>query len=152
MPRPTIKISLVCSLCGKEFKRLKWEVTQKMRRGTKRNYCSDKCKNKVQSIGGELSGRWKGGRRQYPCQKGYVMLSIGPNKRVFEHRYVMENHIGRKLKPKEVIHHLNENPSDNRIENLVLCKSSGEHHAKYHSKNRLKGRFLPTHKDKSTGE
>jgi len=138
MPRPTIKIALKCHLCGKEFTRLKWEMNQKMYRGTKRNYCSSKCKNNVQGIGGELSGTWKGGRRQYPSHKGYVMIRIGPNKRVFEHRYVMEKHIGRKLKPKEVVHHLNENPADNRIENLVLCKSSGEHHALYHSKGRKK--------------
>lgn len=132
MPRPTIKITLKCCNCFKHFRILKWEFNQKKRRKTKRYYCSAKCKNEIQSLGGENSGTWKGGRRSYPSQGGYVMLRIGPNKRMFEHRYVMQKHIGRKLKAKEVVHHLNMVPYDNRIENLVLCTSSGQHTAKYH--------------------
>ena len=54
-------------------------------------------------------------------------------KEVKAHRYAMEVHLGRSLAPEEVVHHLNRDPMDNRIENLVLCANQGEHIRKYHS-------------------
>ena len=37
-----------------------------------------------------------------------------------EHRIVMEKYLGRALEKDEVIHHCNDKPKDNRIENLEL--------------------------------
>ena len=39
---------------------------------------------------------------------------------ILEHRYVIEQNIGRKLHKEEKVHHKNANRSDNRLENLEL--------------------------------
>lgn len=39
-------------------------------------------------------------------------------KKVREHRWLMEQELGRKLLPTEHVHHRNGNPLDNRLENL----------------------------------
>lgn len=38
------------------------------------------------------------------------------------HRHVMEEHLGRKLEYYEHVYHINGDPKDNRVENLVVVK------------------------------
>ena len=61
------------------------------------------------------NSHWKGDR--FINNRGYVFVWVGDRK-IFEHRFVMEKHLGRKLKKIEIVHHKNEIKTDNRIENL----------------------------------
>ncbi len=53
---------------------------------------------------------------------------------VLHHRIVMENFLGRMLTRKEIVHHLNENKKDNRVENLQVMSVAS--HMKIHAKGR----------------
>jgi len=131
MGKKVDRIELVCYNCGKKYKLIPWMYRQKLKRKTKNTYCSNKCRDKAEV--GENSPAWKGGRQKHGR---YIKINIGKNKREFEHRLVMEKEIGRKLKKGEVIHHINGDTKDNRLENLVLCVSPGYHSEKYHTKKR----------------
>ena len=68
---------------------------------------------------------WNAGKRSAKI-KSYRCITVnGVQKR--EHRHVMEKHLGRKLRPGEVIHHKNGDITDNRVENLELISAQSEH-------------------------
>lgn len=82
-------------------------------------------------------------------ENGYIMRKVNnhpkQNKRgyVAEHRLIYEKYLGRFLDSKEVIHHINGNREDNRLENLQLSIENSEHIKKYHNKARNEnGQFV----------
>lgn len=101
------KIILICNYCYNEFKRCPSQV------GNGNHFCSIK---HFHAWWTEQAGGWG--------NKGsYRTISIDGIE-VQEHRYIMEQHINRSLKKDKVVHHINGNPSDNRIENLEIMSRS----------------------------
>lgn len=78
---------------------------------------------------GEGNPNFSGGK--YIDDKGYIRVLRQDHKYnnrgyVYEHRLVLEEHLGRLLQPWESVHHINELKLDNRLTNLFLT-TVGEH-------------------------
>lgn len=79
---------------------------------------------------GENAKNWRGGKNI--STEGYVRIHMpnhpnSSNSYVYEHRYQMEQYIGRLLEPSEVVHHINGDKTDNSIENLQLLPGHNVH-------------------------
>ena len=86
-----------------------------------------------EALKGKRSGpkhpNWAGGRRI--DRNGYVRIWTGDGPYhgyAYEHRVIMEGHLGRKLNCSEHVHHVNDDRTDNRIANLELV-SPGQHNS-----------------------
>lgn len=74
-------------------------------------------------------------KRPSRCKTSYGYIKILIDKSyILEHRYIMEQSLGRKLFSYEHVHHINGKKQDNRLENLVVLTSS--EHAKTHYEER----------------
>ena len=87
---------------------------------------------------------WDRKRKPRKQKNGYETITIG-NKKKYFHRFLMEEKIGRELKPFEQVHHINGDRTDNRIENLEIVHigEHQKHHAKLRGFGGEKGRTPP---------
>ena len=72
-----------------------------------------------------------------PDPAGYIRGAAwinGRRVRLLQHRWIMQQHLNRKLEAWEDVHHRNGNRSDNRIENLTVISRSA--HGAHSSRNR----------------
>ena len=144
-----ITVTKICPKCGREFtvpKRHRWQKTcshscgmagrMPWNKGKKMPPESPEIRTKKSlRVQGKKNPRWRGGR-VHDCE-GYILIwrpghpKARNGRYVLEHRAVMESVLGRYLKSKEEVHHINGDREDNRKENLKLFGSKREHRV-YH--------------------
>lgn len=85
--------------------------------------------------------RAKGGGPKKVVSNGKTYVSYGQY--IYEHNHVIEQHTGQHPAKHEIVHHINSNKLDNRIENLYVCsgrtkkESSQIHNACHYSAEQL---------------
>lgn len=79
---------------------------------------------------------WNAGTgKGWKDKRGYCWVTIvenGKRRAIRKHRLVMEQTLGRKLHPEELVHHINGDKTDNRPENLTV-EDWGKHTTAHHT-------------------
>lgn len=116
-------IDVVCAHCGKIIHLRKCYA----RRNRSHYFCNKHCESEYRKLD-NTKDNWAGGRIN--TSTGYKTIRID-GREIDEHRLVMAKHIGRDLRSDEIVHHINGDKLDNRIENLQLLSQS--EHMKIHN-------------------
>ena len=133
MPAKILVEDKKCEECGKKFNRRvsKSGILEAIEEFKGRKFCSRPCYFKHNT--GKNHWLWKGGVKKN--SDGYLRDSKTDQ---YVHRKTVERFIGRKLRKDEVIHHINGDVTDNRIENLQILTNS--HHRKLHCRSQRRNK------------
>ncbi len=110
------RLSKTCEECNRSYK-----TAYKAQR-----FCSLKCAA-IRNSRLKLSAPTKNGKKKITLNK----------KRSYLSRYNAEQKINRKLKKREVVHHIDCDPQNDSPDNLYVFKNNGVHISGHHSLNRL---------------
>lgn len=88
-----------------------------------RGYCDNHYENWIRTRDPLTQKRAPNGSGTLCKHHGYRSICVG-GKQVKEHRWLMEEKLGRKLLPHENVHHINGVKHDNRLANLELWSKS----------------------------
>lgn len=119
--QPGLQIN--CDYCGKQ-------ITKQYSKTVKQahHFCNRKCMGKWQTKNNNPD--WKDGEAVIrKCGYAYIPVKNGSQK---EHVVIAEWTLGRKLKHRELVHHINMNKTDNRNENLLICTMN--YHSSLHAR------------------
>lgn len=113
----TARVYKTCPTCKRDFYHLKGKI---------KVFCSKKCRQEGNGRIYHAQPTFKG--EHHVTGRGYIYIHAPdhpsvqgkPYKRVAEHRLAMEKFLGRYLHPWELVHHKDEDKSNNQIENLEL--------------------------------
>jgi len=116
----------------KRGKKLSFEHKKRILEGRKKNPYIPTPEHRKR-VGDAL--RSKNGRKI--CSDGYAYIyrpfyknsfkGKTNNGYILEHKFILEQHLGRDILHTEQIHHLNGIKSDNKLENLILCRNVQAH-------------------------
>jgi hypothetical protein len=145
---PNRKPNTTCDVCGKAI----YRRPNLLKKNTTKS-CSHTCsisiyqknlieksnaKNHLKALPLEKNPAWKGGVtifkkkgnyknvRYVRCPKEYLGMSRKDGY-VMEHRLVMAQQVGRLLERVECVHHIDHNPTNNEINNLLLFPDNSSH-------------------------
>lgn len=127
-------ISRICEECGNVFKRFPCYFKKRAGR-----FCSKRCElcwnsrewkrnNPIRGIDNSgyknpMWGKFKNDLEGRSRKDGYIRVRFN-GERILKHRFLMEEHLGRKLKKWEIIHHIDGNNRNNCLDNLQIMSQS----------------------------
>lgn len=108
-----IRQEISCDWCGKKIERCPSQIVEN-------NFCSKDCYGEWYHINAPKQERHHSWCNGLIFQQGYIFVSDREGKKVSMQRVVMEEHTGRELAEDEIVHHVNGDKIDNRLENLKI--------------------------------